>query len=201
MEEVTNVVKNLSCSTPIPMTPKAQPAAEVIDEARQLEDAGDAKAALAMALDAEERGNVVPFRKLVRYALSILQDGLFSLNLCKGLTNKYVLQGCQGNARFHPQNTCSWRMDLEMRIKATAGLNKREIKRAIHLDLSATLTPPNACSDQPRLGVMGIPSLPDSSCTHLTTVRHMAPTLRALWLSPPLLGMCLTGAQSPPCWP
>lgn len=85
MEELTNVVMNLSCSTPIPRTPKAQPAAEVIEEARQLEDAGDAQAALAMALDAEETGNIVPFRKLVRYHQSILQNGPSSLYLCCGI--------------------------------------------------------------------------------------------------------------------
>jgi hypothetical protein len=68
MEELTNKVDRLSCYTPVPLTPKAQPAQEIIDQAQALEDAGNAEAALGMVFEAEQNGNVVPFRKLVAYA-------------------------------------------------------------------------------------------------------------------------------------
>lgn len=67
MKDLTNKVKKLSYdSKPVPMTPQPKAAADVIDEARKLEDAGDAHAALAVIQEAEDRGNVMPFRELVR---------------------------------------------------------------------------------------------------------------------------------------
>ena len=61
MDELTNKVKDLT----IPVTPKAQPAAEIIEQARALEGTGEAQQALAFVLAAEARGNVVPYRQLV----------------------------------------------------------------------------------------------------------------------------------------
>jgi hypothetical protein len=68
MEELTNRVKLLSCSTPLRLTPNVQAADDVIHRAQALENEGRAQEALDFALDAEQHGNVQPWKKLLEYA-------------------------------------------------------------------------------------------------------------------------------------
>lgn len=187
---LANRVEGLSCKTPLPHTPKAQPVGEIIDRAQALEGAGKAQEALSLVTEAENNGNVVPFRKLVACALALkLQHNAHAsesaachsgastlhaaetvsacvLHLQRIVTCPIVTPPAFRRHACPTVSQCRYRLDLQRRMQAADGLDRRFVSRAIALDAGAAATPqPNMTRAAGPPGMLALPALPDSMHT------------------------------------